>query len=376
MRSRASEGVPGEAHPRRPDQRARSSLAGLSIVATGVLGTWVLARVLGPFGRPRKAAYIAGRSAHPLTLGRDRPAERAILTAKAAQRLNHASAVLAASVLFDSGMEHYRGQFFNRAMYTPLAVSSLVLAASLHGAADRSTRSKRMRHIVQALAAGTGIAGLGFHAYNVGKREGGYSWQNLFYAAPIGAPFALVLAGALGVTAERVREADRDEPYLAGLPAGRVVAGGTAAALIGTIGEAGLLHFRGSFHNPFMFLPVSLPPLAALVLTRAALAEPNEQHRLAKLWMILTALIGIGGMGFHTYGVSRRMGGWRNWSQNLIDGPPLPAPPSFTGLALAGLAAIELMEKRALALQLRGPEHSPPISGPPCHPVSEKAQAR
>ena len=34
------------------------------------------------------------------------------------------------------------------------------------------------------------------------------------------------------------------------------------------------------------------------------------------------------------------MGGWRNWSQNVLNGPPLPAPPSFTGLAMAGLAAL------------------------------------
>ena len=38
------------------------------------------------------------------------------------------------------------------------------------------------------------------------------------------------------------------------------------------------------------------------------------------------------------------MGGWRNWSQNVLNGPPLPAPPSFTGLSLAGLAALNLME--------------------------------
>ena len=38
------------------------------------------------------------------------------------------------------------------------------------------------------------------------------------------------------------------------------------------------------------------------------------------------------------------MGGWRNWSQNVLNGPPMPAPPSFTGLALAGLAALGLLE--------------------------------
>jgi hypothetical protein len=39
------------------------------------------------------------------------------------------------------------------------------------------------------------------------------------------------------------------------------------------------------------------------------------------------------------------MGGWRNWNQNILNGPPLPAPPSFTGLALAGLAALSLIEE-------------------------------
>ena len=53
-------------------------------------------------------------------------------------------------------------------------------------------------------------------------------------------------------------------------------------------------------------------------------------------------MLGVAGVAFHVYGVSRAMGGWRNWSQNWLDGPPLPAPPSFTALALAGLAALHL----------------------------------
>ena len=54
--------------------------------------------------------------------------------------------------------------------------------------------------------------------------------------------------------------------------------------------------------------------------------------------------MGLGGSLLHAYGVSRAMGGWRNWSQNVVDGPPLPAPPSFAGLALGALAALGLMD--------------------------------
>ena len=60
-----------------------------------------------------------------------------------------------------------------------------------------------------------------------------------------------------------------------------------------------------------------------------------------------TAAMGVAGVVFHAYGVSRGMGGWRNWRQNAFAGPPLPAPPSFTGLALAGLAALALLKEHA-----------------------------
>jgi hypothetical protein len=47
-------------------------------------------------------------------------------------------------------------------------------------------------------------------------------------------------------------------------------------------------------------------------------------------------------MAFHARGIARQMGGWRNWSQNVLAGPPLPAPPGFSALALAGRAALAL----------------------------------
>ena len=264
---------------------------------------------------------------------------------RAARRLNRAAGTIAASVLIDSAMEHYRGAFHNKAMYTPLAVSTLTILASFHGHRDSATRAHRGRDLIYALAGLTGAIGTGFHIYNIGKKPGGFCWQNLFYAAPLGAPMAITLTGMTGFLAERVRDnAPGTAPTVLGLPAGRMVAAMTGAGLVGTTMEAGLLHFRGAFHNPAMLLPVTVPPAAAALLGAAATGAAARPRPLTRWWLRLTALLGVAGVGFHAIGVARNMGGWRNWRQNLQAGPPLPAPPAFFGLALAGLAALGLLQ--------------------------------
>ncbi|MBX4994910.1 hypothetical protein ABID08_005842 [Rhizobium binae] len=262
------------------------------------------------------------------------------------RQLNGAAAILSLSVLCDSALEHYRGSFHNRVMYTPLVVSALTLGASLSGIASPKAKRHPVRDSVYATAGLIGLAGLGFHAYNVLKRPGGLSWLNLFYSAPVGAPAALALAGALGRCAEIVRGTSPGEiAKIMQRPAGKFLSAFCTIGIWGTVAEAALLHFRGSFQNPAMYLPVSIPPAAGLLLVQCVGRAPALQLRLARWALRLTAILGFAGSGFHVYGVSRAMGGWRNWTQNLLNGPPIPAPPSFTGLALAGLAALRLREK-------------------------------
>ena len=263
----------------------------------------------------------------------------------AARRLNRAAGVLAASVLADSAVEHYRGQFHNKAMITPLLTAGLALAVSAHGNADNRPAAHHVRDGIYLLAAATGLVGTGFHIYNVLTKPGGLTWQNLFYSAPLGAPAALSLSGAMGFLAERVRDTTPGtSPMIAGVAAGRVVGVATSIGLLGTMGEAGLLHFRGNFQNPFMWAPISLPPVAAAALGLAAIGRTGQRGFWTRNLLRLTALMGYAGAGFHLRGVARQMGGWRNWTQNILNGPPVPAPPSFTGLAMAGLAALGLLE--------------------------------
>lgn len=265
----------------------------------------------------------------------------------AARTLNRGAGLLAFSVAADSAMEHYRGDFHNRAMFTPLVTSGLSLLVSIRGQRHAARANSRPRNAVYTGTVLTGLAGTGFHLYNLTRRPGGLSWGSLFHAAPVGAPAALVLSGALGHYAERLRAETRDVvPRIGGLPPAESIGVLAAAGLAGISLETWLLHFRGAFQNPAMYIPVSIPPLAAgLLLASVAAGTAHVRLRWISRWLLrFTALMGLAGVAFHSLGIARNHGGWRNWRQNLQVGPPLPAPPSFTGLALAGLAAHSLLE--------------------------------
>jgi hypothetical protein len=248
---------------------------------------------------------------------------------------------LALAALSDSSIEHYRGSFKNKAMYAPLVVSTLTLVASLRDALKPSAAIGKTDGLVDGLALATGAVGTGFHLYNITKRPGGFSWLNLFYAAPLGAPAALSLAGLLRRMARALRG---HSGKFCGVSLVKGLAWLLSFGLIGTSAEAALLHFRGAYHNPAMAAPVTLPPVGAALLGRAALL-PGRPHPIARWSLRALAAMGLLGSAFHAYGIQRNMGGWRNWSQNVLNGPPLPAPPSFTALALAGLAVLDLIER-------------------------------
>lgn len=292
----------------------------------------------------RTEAPLVERLASAVSMVADSPTQ----VVAASRRLNRAAGIIATSVLIDSAMEHYRGNFHNTAMWTPLVTSSLSIAVSVHGLSDARHGAQPLRDLVYIGAGLVGAIGTGFHIYNVIKKPGGFTWQNVFYSAPLGAPAAMSLAGLMGFLAERVRDnSPAGEPSVFGLPAGRVVAAATALSLLGTTAEAGLLHFRGAFHNPAMLLPVTMPPVAAGLLATATFGAAAIDRRGTRGWLAATAAMGVAGVALHAYGVSRGMGGWRNWRQNLFAGPPLPAPPSFTGLSLAGIAALALLKERS-----------------------------
>jgi hypothetical protein len=253
------------------------------------------------------------------------------------------AALLSLAVFADSGIEHYRGSFHDPAMVLPIATSSLGIAINGRRTGSPAAAPGTAARVSHAAAAVVGIGGLGFHVYNIVKRVGGPSLTNLFYAAPVGAPAALILAGTLGKAADALASGnDRIGPVP--LASGRAVGFVAGIGILGTVGEAALLHFRGAYHDPFMWAPVTLPPIAAAALLRDVIGD--HPRPATTILLGTTAALGLIGIGFHCFGVARNMGGWKNWRQNVLAGPPIPAPPAFTGLALVGLGALLMMKRR------------------------------
>ena len=258
---------------------------------------------------------------------------------RAAQALGAGAAILCVSVALDSAIEHYRGEFKDKAMFVGPTMALLGLGAATYVAFRPERANDTLPKIALFTVGATGLVGLGFHSYNILKRPGELDALNLFYGAPMGAPAALTLAGLYGVIAGEMLSG---RSYVKSrLP--KHTAGLIAFSLMGTIAEAGLLHFRGSFQDPAMYLPVTIPPLAAMSIGAAALSP--RATAVAEPLLKATAVLGIAGPIFHAYGIHRNMGGWKNWSQMILQGPPLPAPPAFLGIAAAGLGIIPLLKE-------------------------------
>ncbi|WP_242528467.1 hypothetical protein [Novosphingobium sp. PY1] len=222
-------------------------------------------------------------------------------------------------------------------MVLPLAASALTIPINLRRSAGLS-KHPAIGKIIDVASGIIGLSGFGFHLFNIGRAPGGYRLTNIFYKAPLGAPGALVLTGLLGRASHwlNLRRPSSTK--------GRVLGAITVAGLAGTVAEAGLLHFRGAFHNPAMWLPLAIPPLASASFVQDLVL--GQRGRTTEAMLGVTAGLGLMGAAFHAYGIARNMGGWRNWRQNLLAGPPLPAPPSFTGLAIAALGACLLLPRR------------------------------
>ncbi|HWE59220.1 MAG TPA: hypothetical protein VG228_05950 [Solirubrobacteraceae bacterium] len=122
------------------------------------------------------------------------------------------AAVTAFSALplgFEIYLEHFRGSFGDKWMWTPVVLSPLLTASGL--AAVGSTRAARTAlPLFSGLYCLDGLIGVYTHLQGVRKRPGGFSepLYNLVMGPPLLAPGSLALVGGIGLAAAL---ADREQ---------------------------------------------------------------------------------------------------------------------------------------------------------------------
>ena len=117
-----------------------------------------------------------------------------------------AAAASAPPLAFEVYLEHYKGSFGDKWMWTPIVLTPPLTAAGIAGFYSEKA-AKRWLPLFGALFALDGIAGIVTHVRGVQKRPGGFAepTYNLVMGPPLLAPGSLTMVGAFGVMAALVR---------------------------------------------------------------------------------------------------------------------------------------------------------------------------
>ena len=123
------------------------------------------------------------------------------------QKLLAATAAMSAPALgFEIYLEHYKGSFGDKWMWTPLILTPPLTAAGVAGVASEKA-ARTALPAISALYFLDGLIGVVTHIQGVRKRPGGFeeAHYNLVMGPPLLAPGSLCLIGALGIAAAVVK---------------------------------------------------------------------------------------------------------------------------------------------------------------------------
>lgn len=109
-------------------------------------------------------------------------------------------------------LEHYRGSYGQRIMYSPLVLMPLLLVAGVWATASRRV-ARTFLPLASLLTLVDGVVGFVFHLRGVARKPGGWRLPvfNVIMGPPIFAPLLLGLSGFLGVIAALLRREDDPE---------------------------------------------------------------------------------------------------------------------------------------------------------------------
>ena len=106
-------------------------------------------------------------------------------------------------------LEHYRGSFGNKWMWSPILVTPPVMVAGIGGVFSRKW-AKTVLPITAGIYTANGLLGEYFHARGVARKPGG--WANASYNVPTGPPIAapglMCIVGGMGLLAALLRRED------------------------------------------------------------------------------------------------------------------------------------------------------------------------
>ena len=247
-------------------------------------------------------------------------------------------------IIAEAFVGHYRSGFVLRAQYAPLISGGLLIATALVTIfAPSSSPANVALQLAGWLAIIFGLVGFGFHHYyGIAKKPGGYNWllHYLMYSAPPLAPLALTITGMLAIITARGLANQAD---ISGMSLRTALLISLAIAIAGATLQATLLHYRGAFNNPLMFLPLTVP-VPAIMLAVFMIVRPNAVAGfLFTIVLWLTFVMGFVGLGMHLRGYGRQMGGLYVTVFNVLEGPAVAAPALFTGFAAVGLVVVYLL---------------------------------
>jgi hypothetical protein len=117
-----------------------------------------------------------------------------------------ATAFSAPPLAFEIYLEHYKGSFGDKWMWTPIVLTPPLTAAGVAGFLSAKA-ARTVLPAVGVLYALDGLVGVYTHLRGVQKRPGGFreAHYNLVMGPPLLAPGSLALVGGMGVVAAIVK---------------------------------------------------------------------------------------------------------------------------------------------------------------------------
>lgn len=259
---------------------------------------------------------------------------------------------------FEAYIQHDRGAFDDKWMWTPVALTPPITAIAVAAVFSEQIARKALP-ILSAVTILDGAIGFGLHLRGIKRMPGGFGLgqYNIVMGPPVAAPLLMCTVGTTGILASFLRRETLHPPGindalialtdLTSTSASSRIASGefqrplavvTAFFAVIAGGEAYFEHMRGSFNQRVMWTPVWLtPPMAAAAI--AAVTSERAAHNVLPIASLVTLGDGVLGFLLHIRGIRDMPGGVHNLRFNITMGPPLFAPLLLSSVGLLGLVA-------------------------------------